>query len=59
VGKTIFFNSNNHLKLAKILSYLSKKRSLNNNYSSEFKKNQFKTKKFIMDYLKIIKINTR
>lgn len=55
VGKTFLFNPNNYLKLAKILSYLSKKRAFNKNYTSEFKKNQFKTKKFIMDYLRIIK----
>jgi hypothetical protein len=54
-GKIFFFSPNDHYKLAKILFYLSRKIFFNKNYSFEYKKNQLKTKKFIKNYLRIIK----
>jgi len=54
-GKIFFFSPNDFSKLAKILLILSKKKKLYKNYYLEYKKNQLNTKKFIKNYLKIIK----
>lgn len=54
-GEVFFFNPNNYLQLSKILLKLSKKKNEPYNYSLKYKNNENLTKRYIYNYLDIIK----